>query len=275
MTASPLVVIVTNGNVFANIALSPILVGPRAYEISVVVTSSSRRPDRQPLAEAIGLAKRWGLRYTAYKVATALGPGILDRFGSRALTVAQTCRQLGIPCIFVSNINEPSAVEWLRMTTPAVLVSYSCPYRILPEVLAVPSIGSANVHSSLLPAYAGVCTYVHALAEGATLTGVTVHEMVEKFDAGNILAQAPVTIDGPTSVMALFTEQSQLAGKLLADVLEQAVIHQVLSGTAQDTSQRTYRKEPGRAEVVELRRRGHRLARLNDVVELVRAGRSV
>ncbi|HVM16764.1 MAG TPA: phosphoribosylglycinamide formyltransferase [Gaiellaceae bacterium] len=51
-----------------------------------------------------------------------------------------------------------------------------------------------NVHPSLLPAYPGTRAIDDALADGADVTGVTVHLVDEGVDTGPILAQQPVEV---------------------------------------------------------------------------------
>ncbi len=52
-----------------------------------------------------------------------------------------------------------------------------------------------NTHPALLPAYPGWHAVEDALADGATLTGTTVHIATEEMDAGPVVAQAEVPIE--------------------------------------------------------------------------------
>ncbi|MGH8545142.1 MAG: methionyl-tRNA formyltransferase [Gammaproteobacteria bacterium] len=257
------VVIVTNGNLFSSVALRRVLADDSiAYH--VFVTTGLRRPKRRRSAEAARLLRVWGVRYASYKVATYAVPAIGSVLARQPLTVLDYCRKRGIPCDVVRNVNDRDAVSRIERLEPDLLVSYSCPYRIRSQLLSVPRIGSVNVHSSLLPAYAGVCTYIHVLANGETETGVTVHEMVEEFDAGRLLAQERIAITPGMSVAELFARQSDLGGRLLHDVIKRSLTQRALSGTAQDLSQRSYFGEPTKENVRRLRRRGHRLLHPHD-----------
>lgn len=248
------VVVVTNGNFFSMLALRQVL-EPDGFH--VFVTTGLRRPKGNRLAEAWRLFRVWGLRYTAYKVATYALPAV----SRRPLSVVAVCKERGIPCEVVRNVNDEGVAARIAALQPDLLVSYSCPYRIKAPLLAVPRVGAVNVHSSLLPAYAGVCTYIHVLANGEAQTGVTVHEMVEEFDAGRVLAQEPVAIEPGMSVARLFAIQSVAAGRLLKDVIGRRSVE----GRPQDRSRRSYFGEPTKADVKRLRARGHRLLRLADL----------
>ena len=159
--------------------------------------------------------------------------------------------------------------ELIRDFAPDLVVSFSCPYKIGDEVLGIPRIGSLNVHSSLLPAYAGVCTYIHVLADGQEVTGVTVHEMVSRFDAGRILAQREVAIQPGASVLSLFLTQCEIAGELLHEAVLRCLDTEAIEGREQDIGARTYRREPTKDDISRLRRRGHRLLRTTDAKALV------
>lgn len=69
--------------------------------------------------------------------------------------------------------------------------------RVLPAaVLAIPRQGALNMHGSLLPRYRGRAPVNWAIVHGETETGASLHYMVEKPDAGNLVDQAAVPI-GP------------------------------------------------------------------------------
>jgi methionyl-tRNA formyltransferase len=264
------VTVVTNGNFFAHVGLQGLLAGHhRDVELQVFVTTGLRRTSGNRAQEALALVRRWGLRYTLYKLTTYVLPLLGERFGRRTLTVRTACRRLGIPCHVVRSVNEAAAKRLIREFRPDLVVSFSCPYKIDDEVLGLPRIGCLNVHSSLLPAYAGVCTYIHALADGRPVTGVTVHEMVSRFDAGQLLGQEEVPILPATSVFSLFAAQCRVAGELLVRAVRDCLETSTIRGRAQDLSLRTYRGEPTRADVARLRGRGHRLMRAADARKLL------
>jgi folate-dependent phosphoribosylglycinamide formyltransferase PurN len=263
---APRVLLVTNGNYFANLALGPLLSSTRhLYRYEVVVTTGLRRQGGNRLHEAVRLFRRWGLRYSTYKLATYALPALRQNVTGNPMFVSKTCQRLGIPVHLARNINEDGPCELVRRFQPHLLVSHSCPYRIKNHVLAIPTIGALNVHSSLLPEYAGVSTYIHVLAHGRSETGVTVHEMVEQFDAGRIVSQEVVTISPGMSAFALFSQQSIVAGRLLADALDLSVRSGRIEGRPQELDKRSYFGDPTAADVADLRRQGHRLIRPSDL----------
>jgi methionyl-tRNA formyltransferase len=261
------VTIVTNGNYFSHLGLRRLLASDD-IELQVFVTTGLRKTSGNRAKEALQLIRRWGLRYAGYKVATYALPFAGEKLGRRTLTVRTACERLGIPCHVIRSVNTPPALELIRNFAPDLVVSFSCPYKIGNELLSIPHIGSMNVHSSLLPAYAGVCTYIHVLADGQSATGITVHEMVSRFDAGRILAQAEVPIEPGSSVFTLFATQCDVAGTLLHRAVCQALEARAIDGSAQDLEKRTYRGEPTKSDVARLRNNGHRLLRPADTGKL-------
>ena len=68
-------------------------------------------------------------------------------------------------------------------------------FRMLPEVVwKIPSIGTMNLHASLLPHYRGAAPINHVIINGETITGVTTFFIDEKIDTGNILLREEVHI---------------------------------------------------------------------------------
>ena len=143
--------------------------------------------------------------------------------------------------------NNPELVETLRGIAPdfIVVAAYG---KILPkEILDVPKYGCVNIHGSLLPKYRGAAPIQRSVVNGDSESGVTIMYMAEECDAGDILAQQAVSIEGKTSE-EVFEELSVLGAELLAESLPK-IISGELQGIPQDASQATYtamiRKEEG------------------------------
>jgi folate-dependent phosphoribosylglycinamide formyltransferase PurN len=259
------VAIITNGNAFSNLAITCLLDATQEQiDYMVITTTGLRRSKGNRLTEAWGLARRWGWRYTTYKLATYIVPLLRQFLTGLPHFVSQTCQERDIPCLNMRSVNTPTARAVIAEFSPDLLISYSCPYKIYSKTLALPKIGCLNIHSSLLPKYAGVCTYIHVLADGVSKTGVTIHEMIEEFDAGRIVAQHEIPIEPGTSVCALFAKQCQAAGALLVDVVLDVLDNNEIRGEVQDVMQRSYCGEPESSDVSRLRIRGFQLARWRD-----------
>lgn len=269
VATTPRIAVVSNGTYFAALGLAPLLhPGSPRREIEVFVTASMRRPSETFWPQTRELLRRWGVRYATYKAGAMLLPVLAQVTRRRPYTLAALARARGFRVRHCSDLNQGDALAALVDFAPDLLISFSCPYRLQPHVLAIPRLGAMNVHASSLPAYAGVCTYVHALANGERAAGITVHAMTQRFDAGPILAQREIAIEPGCSVFELFRRQCRAAGDLLTREVERALTAHRLAGARQDLSRRTYYGEPSADDIRRLRQRGHHLFLESDLRRL-------
>lgn len=92
--------------------------------------------------------------------------------------------------------------------------------QILPaDILEIPKHGWVNLHASLLPSYRGAAPIQWAIVNGDKLTGVTLMQMEEGLDSGDILAKESISIEGLDAgeVHELLAE---IAGDLIVRKLE-------------------------------------------------------
>ena len=83
----------------------------------------------------------------------------------------------------------------------------------------IPSVGSFNLHGSMLPAYRGRCPVNWVLVNGERRTGVTLHHIVEAPDAGDIVGQKEVLIEFEDTAYTLYQKLCVKANELLEEVL--------------------------------------------------------
>ncbi len=108
-------------------------------------------------------------------------------------SVRELAARHGIPYI-TSDINLPENVERVKEIAPDFLLSFYYRNMIRPQLLEIPLRGALNLHGSYLPKYRGRVPVNWAVINGETETGATLHYMVEKPDAGDIVAQEKVPI---------------------------------------------------------------------------------
>jgi len=137
--------------------------------------------------------------------------------------------------------------------------------RMLPaSILKLAKRGAYNMHGSLLPKYRGRAPVNWAVLKGETETGATLHEMVEKPDAGRIVDQERVPIGPDEVAVDVFRKVTDAAEKILA-----RSIGKLIDGTAksreQDLSKGSYfggrRPEDGRIDWTKSAREIHNLVR--------------
>jgi methionyl-tRNA formyltransferase len=82
-------------------------------------------------------------------------------------------------------------------------------------ILAKARLGAFNMHGSLLPKFRGRAPLNWAILKGETETGVTLHEMVEKPDAGRIVDQQAVPIGPDETAVEVFHKMTDAAVQVL------------------------------------------------------------
>ena len=91
----------------------------------------------------------------------------------------------------------PNTPEWIaagRAASPDFLFSFYYRYMLDKAWLKVPRRGALNMHGSLLPKYRGRAPVHWAILNGESVTGASLHYMVEKPDAGALVDQESVPI---------------------------------------------------------------------------------
>ncbi|MBC2380968.1 bifunctional UDP-4-amino-4-deoxy-L-arabinose formyltransferase/UDP-glucuronic acid oxidase ArnA [Pseudomonas sp. WS 5106] len=154
-------------------------------------------------------------------------------------SVAQLCARNGIPVHAPEDANHPLWIERIAKLNPDYIFSFYYRNLLSEPLLATASKGAFNLHGSLLPKYRGRAPANWVLVNGETETGVTLHRMVKRADAGAILAQQKVIIDRSDTGLTLHAKLRDAAANLLRDALPQLAAGK-LGETAQDESQATY-----------------------------------
>lgn len=137
-----------------------------------------------------------------------------------------------LPVILAEDCVKGELEKLVNDANPDLIISIN--YRkIIPfEIFSLPPMGAYNVHDSLLPAYRGFAPSVWAMIRGETETGVTIHEIIEEVDAGDILAQCRFPIYEEDTIFNLLKRISENTVTLLKEVLPN-----IVNGTAIKTPQ--------------------------------------
>ena len=136
-------------------------------------------------------------------------------FGS----VARIAAEHGIPVYAPDDVNHPLWVERIRALAPDMIFSFYYRNLLCDEILGLAAKGAFNLHGSLLPAYRGRAPLNWVLVNGETETGVTLHRMVRRADAGAIVAQQKVAIDADDTALQLHHKLNSTAQTLLLSLI--------------------------------------------------------
>lgn len=109
-------------------------------------------------------------------------------------SVKSLAQEHGIPVVTPVDPHDAATMALLKAAAPDFLFSFYYRSMLKPSILEIPRRGGFNMHGSLLPKYRGRVPINWAVIHGETEAGATLHEMVEKPDAGRIVDQMAVPI---------------------------------------------------------------------------------
>jgi methionyl-tRNA formyltransferase len=127
--------------------------------------------------------------------------------------------QANIPVYEPESLTSAAWVECIRAYAPDYLFSFYYRHMLPKEILEMPRIAPLNLHGSLLPKFRGRCPVNWVLIEGETRTGVTLHVMETKPDAGDIVAQRAVDIDPEDTAQVLALKLASAARALMREAI--------------------------------------------------------
>ena len=146
-------------------------------------------------------------------------------------SVAELAALNDIPVITPSDPNTAGVLEQVRACQPDVLFSFYYRHMLGAELLALAAIGAYNLHGSLLPKYRGRVPVNWAVLHGETETGVSLHRMEIRPDAGALVEQQAVAILPNDTAHAVFRKLTCAAEQLLL-----RCVPLLLQGRARETA---------------------------------------
>lgn len=133
--------------------------------------------------------------------------------------VKRLAEQLQLPVLQPTRAREESFIAQLQRLRPDLIVVIAYGQILPPAILALPSHGCLNVHTSILPRYRGAAPIQWAIADGNTETGVTVMQMDAGLDTGPILAIRRTPIFPADNAQTLHDRLAQLGAELLIETI--------------------------------------------------------
>ena len=154
-------------------------------------------------------------------------------------SVAELAAARDIPVFAPEDINHPLWVRRIKDMAPDILFSFYYRHMVKPAILSIPPAGCLNLHGSLLPKYRGRCPVNWVLVNGEAETGVTLHHMTAKPDAGDIVSQKKVTISDNDTARSLHEKLAGASRELLDEILPR-IKNGAAPRTPQDAARATY-----------------------------------
>lgn len=147
--------------------------------------------------------------------------------------------EAGLPVFQPESVKTEVFLQQLKQLAPdlIIVVAYG---KILPAaLLELPPLGAINVHGSLLPKYRGAAPIQWAVINGEKESGVTIMQMDEGMDTGDILYPVSIPIEDHDTAGSLFNKLAELGGRALAEAVEKLKCNEI-TPIPQDNSQASH-----------------------------------
>ena len=136
----------------------------------------------------------------------------------RSTPVGKYAKENNIKLLEPTKLNEKVFINELKKLNADIFIVVA--YRILPkEIIKIPIHGAVNLHVSLLPKYRGAAPIQWALMNGDKETGVTIFQISEKVDSGDILVQKQFPIFEDDNMLSLGLRLCNLGADIIIDTI--------------------------------------------------------
>ncbi len=165
--------------------------------------------------------------------------------------VKKVALDAGLLCLQPTNTSEEGFLQTLRSYQCDIFLVIAYGEILKSVLLEIPLKGAFNVHASLLPKYRGAAPIRRALLNGDKKTGVTIIEMAERMDAGDIIGEEVICIPDSMNFGELEQQMISTTKSLLPKVIMEimsGVVRKTKQNPAEATFARKIQKEECRIE---------------------------
>jgi len=152
-------------------------------------------------------------------------------------STAEIACNFGVPVLSFQTINSSAAENAIKALAPDVQACVFYDEIFREEILAIPSLGTVNVHMALAEEYRGRFPCNYTILEGESRTGVTLHRVNTGVDSGDIIADVEVPITKSDTARSLYDRCTDAGISLFCEYFPK-----VLDGTA---NTRVQKPKPG------------------------------
>lgn len=138
----------------------------------------------------------------------------------QASAVKQLALQHNIPIYQPKSLRKIEAQQELQQLNADVMVVVAYGLILPKAVLDAPRLGCLNVHGSILPRWRGAAPIQRAIWAGDKQTGVTIMQMNEGLDTGDMLHKVYCDIESTETSLSLYHKLEHIAPNALLEVLE-------------------------------------------------------
>ena len=165
----------------------------------------------------------------------------------QASPVKQLAEQNNIPVYQPKSLRKEEAQFELKALNADVMVVVAYGLILPKAVLDAPRLGCLNVHGSILPRWRGAAPIQRSIWAGDAQTGVTIMQMDEGLDTGDMLHKVYCDILPTETSTSLYNKLAELAPSALIDVLDNLENGKFIA-EKQDDSQSNYAEKLSKEE---------------------------
>lgn len=137
-----------------------------------------------------------------------------------ASLVKETALRKNVAVLQPTDLKDDAFVKALKAYNADLFVVIAYGRFLPPVILTLPRTLAINVHSSLLPKYRGAAPINWAVINGEQETGLTIMQVSDKMDAGDIITQENVKISNEDTAMGLRARMMEIGPKLLLKTID-------------------------------------------------------
>lgn len=154
--------------------------------------------------------------------------------------VKQLAIQAGLPVLSPTTLKSETAQDELCALQPDLLITAAYGLLLPKAVLDLPAFGCWNLHASLLPRWRGASPIQQAILAGDAETGISLMQMDEGLDTGDVLMMRSTAIQPEETAGELQQRLSELAAEILAEGLQALQQNQLPAARKQDETRSTH-----------------------------------
>jgi methionyl-tRNA formyltransferase len=157
----------------------------------------------------------------------------------------------GVPVLQPEKVRDGKLASELALLRPDLLAVAAYGRILGRDLLELAPHGAINVHGSLLPKYRGAAPIQWAIAEGESETGVSIMQMDEGLDTGDVLLQRVLPIAPDDTSETLAPKLAALGGEALVEalaLLQDGALVAIRQDGSRATLARILEKEDGRVD---------------------------
>jgi methionyl-tRNA formyltransferase len=163
----------------------------------------------------------------------------------QASAVKQLAAKHELPVFQPESLKSVDAQQTLASHQADIMLVVAYGLLLPKEVLETPKLGCLNVHGSLLPKWRGAAPIQRSIWAGDTETGVTIMQMDEGLDTGDMLLTQSLPIQSSDTSSSLYEKLAKIGPQALIQTLAQL---EQLTAVAQQEAEATYAKKLSKQE---------------------------